>query len=295
MKQRRHPLLGSIAALSASLVFVCVAAGLNKTHREREGLIGPVSKVVEESGTWKPSSPIFSTATTYDRAGNMTESEEARYQLGAEANKEKIRTIYERDGAGRIAGLKSYGGDGALMETRRHAYDSKGNLIEEAFFRSSGKLMFKFVSVYDASGNTLERRSYGDNGALESKSTFTYDTKGNVLSMSYFKDCTTEQSCKILDYRAVSTYDAQNRLTESALYKGNGSLDERGTYSYNPKGYVQERIVYDGKGALRTKESSAYEYDSVGNWTKRTKTSKNMEGTSAPDPHITKRTITYYK
>ena len=117
-----------------------------------------------------------------------------------------------------------------------------------------------------------------------------------MTSMSSFKDCTSDQSCK-LDFKAVYTYDAKGGLTQAMNYKADGSLDERRVYTYNANDLKREEIVNNAAGSIRQKETYEYEYDSTGNWIKKTTTTAvRKEGALILEPpHVIKRTITYFR
>lgn len=283
-----------VVCFMAGIVCTSEAAGTTKSDKERDGLIGPVQMIIEESGTQTEGAVIWKQATTYDPTGSMTEFKVASGKVGGQV--ETGKTIYERDSKGRITGSKSFGGDGVLQEKTLYAYDKSGNQIEQAIYDKDGNLKFKFVHAYDADGNRVETKSYLRDGSLKSKSIYTYDSKRNMNSMSSFKDCTSDQRCK-LAYRADNKYDERDHLAETVIYKAGGSLDERRAHIYNVGGHEQEMIVYNADGSIREKEIYPYEYDSVGNWIKKTTTKTvSKEGKLVPEPpHIVKRTITYYK
>lgn len=284
-----------VICLIAGLVSVSDAASTSKSDRERDGLTGPVQRVIEESGTQTDGSVVWRQTTTYDPVGRMTEVELASGTIGGQV--ETGKAIYERDSKGRIASSKSFGGDGVLRDKTLYVYDKSGNQIEQAIYDKDGNLKFKFADAYDAEGNKVESRSYVGDGSLKSKSVYTYDSRGNIISMSSFKGCITDQDCKILDYKAVNTYDTTGHRDEAAIYKADGSVDERRVYTYNANGQEQNKAVYNVDGSIRERETYAYEHDSNGNWIKKTITQGvSKDGVFVLEaPHVIKRTITYYK
>ncbi len=253
-----------------------------------EGLKGAVHKVIEE---WDSNRFM---ASYYDRAGNLTKLEMGHRGNG-KVQTERRQTIFERDDGGRRTVSRSIGGDGLPLDEIRYSYDERGNLIEEGTYRKN-KLLFKSIHAYDEGGHKLETKTYLSDGSLKSKSVYTYDIKGNIATIDSYKDCTSDQTCK-LDYKAVDAYDEQGRMTEAVIYKADGTIDEKRVYTYNANGHEQEIIVYSGTGTIRKKETASYEYDSNGNWTKRTtieSVAKKGKLISEP-PHVTKQAITYYK
>lgn len=115
-------------------------------------------------------------------------------------------------------------------------------------------------------------------------------------------------------------YDEQKRLIERIEYSSNGEISQRYVYKY--EGNQKEETVYSGKGALRWRDihivddkgntiertdfshdnsptgktTFTYEYDSNGNWTKRTSapniTNERLRKLNTATVH--QRTITYY-
>ena len=284
-----------IACLIVGLVSVTDAASPSKNDRERDGLTGTVQRVIEESGIQIDGSFVWRQTTTYDLVGRITEVELASGTVGGQLATGKV--IYERDSKGRITRSKSFGGDGVLRDKTLYVYDKSGNQIEQAIYDKDGNLKFKFVDVYDAEGNKVQSRSYVGDGSLKSKSVYTYDSKGDISSMFSLKGCITDQDCKTLDYKAVNTYDTTGHLAEAAIYKADGSVEERRVYSYNANGQVQNKAVYNFDGSIREKESYVYEYDSNGNWIKKTITQavSKDETFVLEAPHVIMRAITYYK
>lgn len=282
-----------VAAAIAS-VFSAFASTTTKTDRERLGLIGPVQKMIEESGTQGEGDRWIDVETTlYDRIGNVIETEKT---MGRKSSPEKGKTIYERSTDGKSITRKTFGQDGSLLLKGLHLYDEKGNRVEDRNYDKEGNLLFKLVHVYDGDGNLVETKSYLRDGSLKSKSVSVYDSNGNMISMSSFTGCTSQQGCK-LEYKAVNKYDAKGNLSETMTYKADGMLDERRVYTHNANGQEQEKTVYNADGSILEKETYAYEHDSVGNWIKRATTKAvSKEGKLMLEPpYIIKRTITYYK
>ncbi len=125
--------------------------------------------------------------------------------------------------------------------------------------RYSYKLKFK----YDGQGRLAEEDWYGNEGKLWLR--YVYSYKGNQK--------------------------------EELVYSADGSLNQKYLYTLDNKGNDAEEIIYETKGnAVKSKYSYSYEFDSQGNWTKRT-TSKlvTKDGKSFFEPsYLTYHTITYY-
>ena len=134
-------------------------------------------------------------------------------------------------------------------------YNEKGNKIEENYYNSNGRLIYKNTYKYDEKGNIIEENYYNSNGRLYSKATYKYDEKGNMIEDNF--------------------YDSDN-----------GSLIYKNTYKYDEKGNNIEKNNYDSNGRLDSKHT--YEYDKNNNWTQRIEYKNTI-------PHrITERIIEYY-
>ena len=133
-------------------------------------------------------------------------------------------------------------------------YNEKGNKIEENYYNSNGRLIYKNTYKYDEKGNKIEENYYNSNGRLYSKTTYKYDEKGN----------------KIEDYH----------------YDEDGKFNYKYTYKYDEKGNIIEENHYDSNGRLDSKYT--YEYDKNNNWTQR------IEYKNTIPHRITERIIEYY-
>jgi len=92
--------------------------------------------------------------------------------------------------------------------------------------------------------------------------------------------------------RHVYIYEAKQK--EELVYSKTGSLTYRELYILDDKGNEIEDIDLEPDGSVSSKISYSYEFDSHGNWTKRTMNvlSDRHRRIEAPSVHL--RTITYY-
>jgi hypothetical protein len=273
------------------LGFLFIGATLDGTGTDREnaGLIGPVRKVTVESGTWKEGSKVLTQSTTFDDKGNEIESIVSSYRVGGPTGEVKLRTVYKYVSKNRKEGL-SYGEDGSITGKSVYTFDSKGKLIENLEYGPQGSVRYRIVQRYDDHERITESISFKPDGSVYSKSENTYDQGGNL------KETISYEADKSIEYRVVYSHDGKGRMTESLMYKQDGVLDNKSTYAYNEKGLRTEKAIYNSDGILREKESYAYEFDSVGNWIKKTERKWLFkEGRlNAEPPHSVKRMIIYY-
>lgn len=175
------------------------------------------------------------------------------------------------DYKGNLSDITSYGYlDGARVsdfETIRHEYNPPPMIVGpppgEAKPKHDPRYSYKFTFKYDDKKRLTEKTWLHNNGKLW--------------------------------LRYVYNYSGDQR--EDLVYSADGSLNQRSLVILDEKGNEVEETIFETRdGSVRSKLSYAYEFDSHGNWTKRT-TSKwvTKEGRSSSEPQaIHYRTITYY-
>ena len=277
--------------LVSGLLFVCATLAGAKTDREVADLIGSVRTVVDESGTWVKGSQVYSYSTTYDIKGNSLETETGFYEVGSSKREYTSKSISTYDSKKNSWESVSYGENGTPTGKIVTTFDANGNMAEVTQYNDKGSLRVRFVHKYDLSGNNTEDVHYIADGSIYAKFMKTYDEKGNQKELTAYK------ADKTIDYREVYTNDKQGNMIELLNYKSDGSLEDRKTYAYNEKGYETETAVYNPDGSMREKKTYAYEFDSIGNWIKKSTKKwvfKERKLVAEP-PYIVKRTITYYE
>lgn len=246
----------------SSVIAGCLLIGgtvpTNTRDLDRDGLIGPVRQVVTKS-------KMSTTTNTYDRAGMLQESV-ARIQAPPEQLEigeqvQKLIYVYGSDGR-RLREMID--DDGQQYLSRLYAYDASGKRIAEAIYHMCGT--FSALIIY------------------------TYDT------VDLMREELTYQYRSIV--RQAYEYDQRGRLKSRVAYK-NGALQSTTRYEYVQRGYpISEETTNVIKPLLNDKSVSMYEYDSEGNWTKRTTRRLIMpidqDGKPMFDPiEVTERTIIY--
>lgn len=267
----------------------------------------------------------------YNRMGNYVEKKYFR-QNGALMNKEVF--LYASDGLiqesstyyadGTLYSKKSYDILGKLIEDATYKADgsyetlvtlindSNSNLVERNFYLNDGVLRCKTIYVYNGAGKILEVQSYGKDGVITGLSKYSYDSKGYKLTesgssgkMSSFsryneKGYLIEQSSgseenMYSDSRTTYSYDNQNNLIEIIYFRNTKNEVSKYIYEYDLKGnLITENYYYNN--LLQSKFVFSVEYDSLGNWVKKTKSkvvSKFGKVVEEPEEVVT-RSITYH-
>ena len=95
----------------------------------------------------------------------------------------------------------------------------------------------------------------------------------------------------------LTTYDRQGKRVDNSYYMvSNYSQAGQEEYAYDDKGNIGETTVRDNNNNILSKEIYTYEYDSVGNWTKRITSTAVFEGGKVRQQptEVTYRNIAYY-
>ena len=181
--------------------------------------------------------------------------------------------------------------------TKRESYDYKGNLSEiTAYGYLDGARVSKSQSIRQEynpppmmSGPPAGGATPKYDSRYSFKFTFKYDDKKRLTEKEWIGNDGT------LWLRYVYNYSGNQK--EELVYSANGSLNQRYLSILDQNGNEVDETIFEARdGSIRSKQSCAYAFDSVGNWTKRT-TSKwiTKDGRSSYEPqYVYFRTITYY-
>lgn len=270
----------------ASTIFVSKVSAVEHIDRVRDGMVGAVKTVVTRSGA-------ITTIKNYDSSGTLT----------------KIQT--HKDPPTDQPDI------GPSIEETAYTYDSQGDLTREIIEDETIGQYPSKLYVYDKSGNRVAEAAYNVCGTFSSLHIYDRDDKERLREDLLYKSRSIT--------RTVMDYDEQGRLIRSRRYQ-NGVFKSITQYAYDLNHHVAEqvtylpdgtlynrtRIAYDDRGnpaveesrhptlpSLDSKEISRYEYDPVGNWTKRTIHREivpvDEDGKPVSEPiEVVDRSITYH-
>lgn len=309
----------AIILFLASVLWSTVVAQ-TKHDRERDRLLGPVRMVATEVAEFTtkdgksvegPRVPLHT--VTYDTRGNRVK----RVDFNRDGSVAQT-LIYNYDTEGRSVGYEDY--VSGLSEPRKHIYtlDKIGNRVGYRIVQPTGKDGDeKYTYKYDENGKLVVEELYYKT-TLVSRNENTYDQQGRLISqVSYNPDATvssrisvslapdgkpverTRHDGELLTYRVRYTYDSKQRLVEvetTGSYvetdsSSEGYITGKVVYVYKGKDRPQEMLIYNQDGSLR--ERVVIDYDSHGNWTKRTHRVKAGPTGKELTRQIDYRTITY--
>jgi hypothetical protein len=228
-----------------------------RSDAEDEGLRGPVKTVFTES------QDLSGTWSVQGRKPNSMDYYNERGNLTK-------RESY--DYKGNLSDISVYGYlDGARVsdwKTIRLEYNPPPMMVAlpagEATPKYDPRYKTKYRYQYDDKKRLTEKHLFGNDGKLRNRSVYKYSGKE----------------------REYLSYSAEGALNQRYL----STLDDKGNE-------VEETIFETRDGSIRSKYSYAYEFDSNGNWTKRTSSKwVTKDGRSYYEPEsVYYQTITYYK
>lgn len=148
-----------------------------------------------------------------------------------------------------------------------YSYDEFGNVTEEIYYDSSGKILDIYQYLYNESGQMTKTVCYNDDGSVSRTCDYVYDESGNQTSLvwvSYYGDNNTFR----YEYKYDNTYNENGYITERILYVSDGTdgtICGRESYGYDADGNLIAYccLEYDESGAVGSNES--YTYDGDGN------------------------------
>lgn len=242
-----------------------------KSDLEHDRLIGPVkilrvetAKLVSKSGIWLEKGRNLQWVIHYDPKGNMTKEV---IHLDSPRRTE-INYHYDKDGNR----SESINMEGSLRPLTHRVY----GVERRVNIGSGGGDQIRLVRrtfKHDADGRRVEEVIYGNNNdrsttiyggrAISGIYKFTYDPKGQMIEITY-------SEAGVVLNKWVNTYDDSGNVTEMAKYSE--------------------------VGRLLLKESYKYEFDSTGNWIKRTTSKWKERGSKSyfEPEEVTYRAINYY-
>lgn len=130
-------------------------------------------------------------------------------------------------------------------------YNSAGNVVESAEFKSDGKLAAK--KTYDGKGDVTEAVGYDS-----SRKVYIYDDARHRTKQEEY------DSAGRLSSRIVFTYDAAGHNAREEKYDSNGHLSSAIVYTYDEGSHYNKSEEYTGSDGKTLKGWSTYKYDPKG-------------------------------
>jgi YD repeat-containing protein len=253
-----------LAALLLLLSFAYFADAQTRNVREKAGLFGPVksvrletSKIRERDGEQVESPRALESITRYDEMGNEID-----------------QSIYF---------------NGVLQGKIISVYDAQGNFTQ-THYNAEGAVTARSIVKYDGAGKVTELSTYNANGSLTRKVTYVRNDLGKLteeIAVDYVRPA--------LSYRIVHFYDEAGKPTMDRVYDADGVLKQESVHTSAGTDVITHKK--DGSTKLWDAKLAdlSFEYDSQGNWTKRSHRRKIIESNKTTEVvEVTYRKITYH-
>lgn len=177
--------------------------------------------------------------------------------------------------------------DGSLLYRTLYKYDSGIKTAKEVY-DPKGQLRERQVYVSDRTGQVTEALQYRGNDVLSGRSTYKHDGSGDVVEWTLYN-----ARGAIVD-RWTYTYDERGKRVEEIRYYADGSIDAHYRCSFDDHGNAVERIKNRADATLVEKQLYTCEYDSTGNWVKKTTSTLTPGDVEAIPAEVARRSITYW-
>jgi YD repeat-containing protein len=258
-----------------------------KTHRDKEGLLGPVhtvrthvTKLPAKIARPDTSGRTLEQMITYDSEGRKLEE-----TIYGENGVIQSRKVYVRDPS-QHTGWITYDSNGSLQERLVCVHDPDGRRAEHLTYGRDGKLERRQVTSHDKENKRCDSASYTADGTLISKHVTIYDDQEREIEK--------RMEMWSHEHRTVATYSDSGDTFELAWYSGD-TLGSRFVMA-NPEGPISQVFHYDGDGILQSRETiERLKFDDHGNWTEeRVSTYNKVDPTEVEPTELHHRVITYY-
>lgn len=255
---------------SFALALLCAgtsAAQQKKSHREAQGLSGPVRSIrteyaqrTTEGGKTVESPRQHRRLTLFDERGDMLEVTTYDHK-GAVSS----RAVNGRDAQGRAVSF-NYDGEGKLVNRRETLFNDEGKPAGHLTYGPDGELKQKVVDKHNPDGSIAEQEIYDAGGALLYKNLFVRDERGQQIAFEF--------------------HDATGRLLDKTL-------------TPNGVGKGFHTAKYDAGGGVEFEQTTeagvVEEVDARGNWIRQSARVKSAQNGHAREyVSVTYRTIEYF-
>jgi len=267
--------------------------GQNRCDRERDGILGPVRAIRHETVRDFNVAQILRftrrmplRTVTYDASGNKVrvinfdpasrrnkQTEVFKYddagrkiEWSVRQGSTKMTTIYRYDAESHKieAWEQVVLGKQTISRTYISVFDSAGHQTEASYRENSGREIKRFYSYeFDDAGRIVLVNTYDENGRLCHKSTCEYDSLGNPRNK-------TDYGPEGVVYeRREFTYTAdgkREKIFQSAKASGFKGVQVR---CFDNRNNIVDVTTYGPDERLLGRNSHRYDYDDVGNWTRK--------------------------
>jgi hypothetical protein len=191
---------------------------------------------------------------------------------------DKVTYVY--DSKGNLRGENIYLHSEYVQYKTKYDYDNKNRIVAESRYDKDSKPVY--TTTYQYKGNNLiKKETTNEKKVVDYSEQFNYDPKGNMISHITFERY--DNSNTVDKY----IYDALGNKTDWTVLR-NDVPAMKASFKYDDKNNLTATHAVDGSGKVIEEKLYKFEYDTQGNWTKKT---VNINGKPA---FVAERTITYF-
>jgi hypothetical protein len=182
-------------------------------------------------------------------------------QVGYQEGKVIARSTWRYDQNGHKTESYHYDQDGVVTGSSFSTSDARGDITEEWDYGPNGVFQLHFAQTCNPQTDICTFSSFNENGSLK----VTFTTKGTKV-LSYWQETKEEHVFGSSFWR-----DRVGKTIVTHSCNPDGTCDEIATYFPNETTNQVSRVEWhDPAQVLRLAFDYEYEFDSLGNWTKRT-------------------------
>ena len=286
MKRKfNEAILPALLLLLLLLSFSSLKAQYDWTN-EKPGLKGQIKKtiVTDSIPTLKNGVQVMyamiGRVTSFNTTGNVT------IEYWGKPERPFGKRLYTYDEKGALSKLETFGIDNTPSLYYLFTCNPEGKIIEYTVFKPDGMVIGEYSTVYDDRNNKTGDKDK-KTGKFKDGKTYKYDGKNyiseEVIAQVGFKSYTSQRF----------KYDDNGNKIERQVYYANGDPLLKYTYSYDTNGDMIAMNDYKADGSLSFTTTYVYEYDSKGNWIKKTAWNEK-DGQPKTLLNVTQRLIEYY-
>jgi hypothetical protein len=195
---------------------------------------------------------------SYDPHGKLVESLIEKKDV-------RSRTSYLYDESDKLTTYLHHEANGQLEEKASYLYDADGVLSEIIYRDGANTLNKKMINSYGVSDvKTTKILVYTSEEASYLESVLTYSKTGKLVENTSYNVDGEQQM------RMARKYNGNDNCIEQIWYNSNGSISAKEVWEYDEKGLPIRELKFSGGDSLTEEYSIYYEFDRIGNWTKRT-------------------------
>ena len=178
-----------------------------------------------------------------------------------ENGKKTSQSNWFYDANGHVSGFRGYDRDGVLTNSSTSVSDASGNYREEWDYGANGSFSLHFLEINEPKSDTCTFSNFNEDGSIK----VAYTTVGTKL-ISYRQE-TAEENV----FGDQFIMDPTDKTQEAYRCHGDGRCDHAISYFIDESRHqVRRNELHDANGVLKYAADFEYEFDSYGNWTKRT-------------------------